>query len=46
MSFAEELNARGLLARRSGRWHASTGTNLLGLQEANSEVATWSGHPA
>ena len=32
-----ELNARGMLTRRGGRWHVSTVTNLLdrlGLREA------------
>ena len=46
---AEELNARGMLTRRGGRWHVSTVTNLLdrlGLREANSTDATWSGHRA
>ena len=34
---AAELNARGMLTRRGGRWHVSTVTNLLGrlgLREA------------
>jgi DNA invertase Pin-like site-specific DNA recombinase len=36
-AIAEELNARGMLTRRGGRWHVSTVTNLLdrlGLREA------------
>jgi DNA invertase Pin-like site-specific DNA recombinase len=34
-AIAAELNARGMLTRRGGRWHVSTVTNLLGrLQEA------------
>jgi hypothetical protein len=33
-AIAGELNARGMLTRRGGRWHVSTVTNLLGrLQE-------------
>ncbi len=28
-AIAAELNARGMLTRRRGRWHVSTGTNLL-----------------
>jgi hypothetical protein len=28
-AIAEELNARGMLTRRGGRWHVSTVTNLL-----------------
>ena len=40
-AIAAELNGRGMLTRRAGRWHASTVTNLLdrlGLREA-----TWAG---
>jgi hypothetical protein len=36
-AIAAELNARGMLTRRGGRWHMSTVTNLLdrlGLREA------------
>ena len=36
-AIAGELNARGMLTRRGGRWHVSTVTNLLdrlGLREA------------
>ena len=36
-AIAAELNARGMLTRRGGRWHVSTVTNLLdrlGLREA------------
>ena len=36
-AIAAELNDRGMLTRRGGRWHVSTVTNLLerlGLQEA------------
>jgi hypothetical protein len=29
-AIAAELNARGMLTRRGGRWHVSTVTNLLG----------------
>jgi hypothetical protein len=35
-AIADELNARGMLTRRGGRWHISTVTNLLdrlGLRE-------------
>jgi Recombinase len=28
-AIADELNARGMLTRRSGRWHKSTVMNLL-----------------
>ena len=28
-TIAGELNARGMLTRRGGRWHVSTVTNLL-----------------
>jgi hypothetical protein len=28
-AIAGELNARGMLTRRGGRWHVSTVTNLL-----------------
>ena len=28
-AIAAELNARGMLTRRGGRWHVSTVTNLL-----------------
>jgi hypothetical protein len=28
-AIADELNARGMLTRRDGRWHVSTVTNLL-----------------
>jgi hypothetical protein len=37
-AMAEELNARGMLTRRGGRWHVSTVSNLLdrlGLREAS-----------
>jgi hypothetical protein len=36
-AIAAELNDRGMLTRRGGRWHVSTVTNLLdrlGLREA------------
>jgi hypothetical protein len=36
-AIAAELNGRGMLTRRGGRWHVSTVTNLLGrlrLREA------------
>ena len=36
-AIADELNARGMLTRRGGRWHKSTVMNLLdrlGLREA------------
>jgi hypothetical protein len=36
-AIAVELNARGMLTRRGGRWHVSTVINLLGrlgLKEA------------
>ena len=36
-AMAAELNARGMLTRRGGRWHVSTVSNLLdrlGLREA------------
>jgi len=36
-AIAGELNARGMLTRRGGRWHVSTVTNLLdrlGVREA------------
>ena len=36
-AIAAELNRRGMLTRRGGRWHVSTVTNLLvrlGLREA------------
>ena len=36
-AIADELNARGMLTRRGGRWHVSTVMNLLdrlGLREA------------
>ena len=36
-TIAVELNARGMLTRRGGRWHVSTVRNLLerlGLREA------------
>ena len=29
-AIADELNARGMLTRRGGRWHKSTVINLLG----------------
>jgi hypothetical protein len=29
-AIADELNARGMLTRRGGRWHVSTVMNLLG----------------
>jgi DNA invertase Pin-like site-specific DNA recombinase len=37
-AIAAELNTRGMLTRRGGRWHVSTVTNLLarlGLREAS-----------
>ena len=43
---AAELNARGMLTRRGGRWHVSTVTNLLdrlGLREARGAGHRWIG---
>ena len=40
-AIAEELNARGMLTRRGGRWHVSTVTDLLerlGLRKASGAV--------
>ena len=40
-AIAAELNARGMLTRRGGRWHVSTVTNLLdrlGLREPAGDV--------
>ena len=37
-TIADELNARGMLTRRGGRWHVSTVINLLdrlGLRQAS-----------
>ena len=33
-AIAAELNGRGMLTRRGGRWHVSTVMNLLGRREA------------
>jgi Recombinase len=40
-AIAEELNARGMLTRRGGRWHVSTVTDLLerlGLRKTSGAV--------
>ncbi len=39
-AIAAELNARGMLTRRGGRWHVSMVTNLLDrLGEARCRIA-------
>jgi hypothetical protein len=48
-SGSDELNARGMLTRRGGRWHVSTVMYLLdrlGLREVNCHEATYAGHGA
>jgi DNA invertase Pin-like site-specific DNA recombinase len=43
-AMADELNARGMLTRRGGRWHKSTVINLLGrlgLREASCANPAW-----
>ena len=45
-AIADELNARGMLTRRGGRWHVSTVTNLLdrlGLRAEGSAGLTVTG---